>query len=135
MPHKKTSLVRISLTLAMYDLYTHSPVKTFEKANLHIRYIKWVPIAYLMTIYNDKMKKSIAKKETTNKESAFECFFSKVPRNHKKNHNADCVLLVVSDNYGILFVDFVKESIIKMDLGSTNILSFDVIFKTTNTVK
>lgn len=116
---------------ALYDLYTHSPVKTFEKANLHVRFMKWIPLAFMMTIYNDKMKHSLSvKKESVSKDgSQFECFFSKVPRNHKKNLAQDCVLLVVSDSYGLLFVDFAKEGIIRMDIGSHALLSIDLIWK------
>jgi hypothetical protein len=121
---------------ALYDLYTHSPIKTFEKANLHVRFMKWVPLSYLMTIYNDKMRHSLSKKDGPTKEtSQFECFFSKFPRNYKKNFSQDCVLMVVSDNYGLLFVDFAKEGIVRMDIGNTNILSIDLVFRTSNTLK
>lgn len=119
---------------ALYDLYTHSPIKTFEKANLHVRYMKWVPLSFMMTIYNDKMKNSLSvKKDPSTKEgSQFECFFSKVPRTHKKVLSQDSVLLVVSDSYGMLFVDFVKEGIVRMDIGSHALLCMDIFWRTGN---
>lgn len=122
--------------IALYDLYTHSPLKTFEKENLNVRFMKWIPISYLGTIYNEKIRHAISKKDSMPKsQSQFDCFFSKFPVNFKKTLGQDCVLLVVSDNYGLLFVDFHKEGIIRLETSSVSILSFDLFFASSGTTK
>lgn len=116
-------------------MYTHSPIKTFEKESLNVRFMKWIPIASLGTIYNEKMRSVFSKKEqSTKSQSQFDCFFSKIPQNYKKTLGQECVLLVVSDSFGLLFVDFYKEGIIRMD-SSISILSFDLTFASAGTVK
>jgi len=122
--------------LTLYDLYTHSAIMTFEKQHLHVKFMKWVPMIYLLTIYNDAMRNSLSRKTPQEtKDSQFECFFSKFNRNHKKAIPADSILLVVSESYGILLVDFAKEGIIRMDIGSTQVLSFDLIHRTVGPLK
>jgi hypothetical protein len=118
-------------------MYTHHLVKTFEKNNLNIRYMKWIPTAYLMTIYNDQMRKGLNKKEVSEKEepTKFECFFSKFPKTYKKNLRHDYVLIALSANYGILFVDFIKEGIVQMDHSSPNVSAFDLVTNQTAGLK
>ncbi len=97
--------------------------------------MKWIPIANLGTIYNEKVRSAFTKKEqSTKSQSQFDCFFSKIPQNYKKTLGQECVLLVVSDSFGLLFVDFFKEGIIRMD-SSISILSFDLTFATAGALK
>jgi len=84
--------------------------------------MKWIPLQVVLSLYNDKVAKLLktldGKHDTKeDKDKKFECFMSKFQKNYTKELSDDYVLLVVSKNYGFLFVDFSKEGIIQMEVG------------------
>lgn len=106
---------------------------TFEKEKLSVKFMKWIPKGFMITLYNEQVAKMVT--GTAKETSQFECIFTKYTRNFKKNLSSEYILLVVSDQYGLLFVDFSKEAIIKMNTKATQFNSFDIICKSNGTMK
>lgn len=90
--------------------------------------MKWIPKAAVGHLYNEGYKNCLIGDIVKEENKEFECLFFKYQKIFKKELSNNYILFVFSRSHGVLFVDFVNDAIIQMNLNGFchSVSSFDM---------